>query len=83
MHKTWLGQLSHPTGDKGTPIQRKMGHLWPKHKGHWGHQKLCGECSCSKQTTSPLWRTAKEAEPFTPASPSSPCLPSVLTAHRD
>lgn len=34
MGRTQLGQLSHPPGDKGTPIQREMGHLWPKHKGN-------------------------------------------------
>lgn len=52
MGRTRLGQLSHPPGDKGTPIQRGMGHQWPKHKGHWGHQTLCGEGSCSKHLLS-------------------------------
>ena len=83
MGRTLPGQLTHtPRGQEDAP-SRKMGHPWLKSKGYWGHQKLCGEASWSKQGISPPRRTAKEAWHFTPASSSSPCLPSALTVHLD
>lgn len=61
MGRTLPRQLTHTQGTRGHPIQKEIGHLWPKSKGYLGHHKLCGEASWSKQGTSPPQRTAKEA----------------------
>lgn len=69
-HTLCQGHLCHPPGDKGTPIQREI-----KHKGHWGHQRPCGEGSCSKQSTSPLWKKPKEQSIPAQAAPAAPGHP--------
>lgn len=78
MGRTRLGQLSHPPGEKGTPIQREMGHLWPKHKRHW--QQQWGVLLFQALPVLPTLENSQGSRAFHPSQPQQSLL--TLCTHR-